>query len=1229
MTFLTLFGKCLKDKSKSLTDYDESERTDDDDRETGKDSESFILRDDETKEVWKQVFFSIGDLTAEQRSRVWYRRLGMPSLKMLQKATKEGTMKGLQVTSRLAIDDDPTVIQARFKAAAYKGGELDTSKLPPFHTMSVDEVSGFPCATIGGATSAFVAICHATNWIMVFLVKSRGQFPEVLAAMIAEVSSFGDYELCRVWSDSAPEIQSGQARNIARQYGIKLEPTGVHCPAAGGKHESAVQLVVHRTLGSMLLAPWMPPRTWGLAMLNAKRVLNLTVTGVHGLFLTPFQRVTGRAPDLRRQGVHVWGCGLSYGLTKQERMAAPRKKMSELTREFQFAGVEGNMVLMRDGKSGKIYQGNRQKCHFYEGIFTMRNPPKQMNPLALMEAERKEYMQSLRAHGLVTSDTSKDGKSESEGDELVRSIRNLKSVTEIYDAIRDNFARLESGGEKILDFEENCKDSETCVLDESQIVPMKVHDADKVIQEPEDPVTEKEEEKPEEQEPIAKRMRRTRKPVETTGATEKEVQEKMSSYGTLHHPEDGSTATVINATQRKHKSSGEPTWWLKLRWDCGFEKWYHEESMRKALGLDTMGDKNKPSYMTMFYHTVLTCLMVEPEDEEQSEEWSECCEFLYAAMATKKPFFPKPEKSWPDCKNAYECLQAPDWKGWVWAARMEKQSWLDEAVFKVCRKIDRDRRRNTYPLNDIWTRKWLASDGSFDKHKCRLVVLGNLFKRGIDCATNTWAPTVSATAVRVFLMLAVQQGYPIWKFDVKTAFLLAMSDGKYYCFYPAMFRLADMDESELTECRRIATEGTEQEKKALKRQLCGKYSDDDDRVLEIIKSVYGSPSAPRSFYLHFREILTQMGFGQTVSEPCLFQKRIGKHTIRIVLHVDDGAVSGPEKLLKEFFAQLQTKVKITMSKEVNDFTGLGVKYDMARGMLKIHLRSTIEDATRRFKTYFPKRVYASKTPLPPGTIYEAATDAEFEEAKHLPYQQLIGCLVWITVQVKIEAAAAVSMLGSHAAKWSQKHFEGAIKVLLWMERTKDKGLEFSQCSDFDRHDCLYAFADADLAGDHDSRRSRSGMAIMMGSRTRATCISHRSALQKTIALSTTAAEIVALIEAAMPVEGIRALLQELGMPQTKPTVVYEDNQPAIAVVQDAAKPVGGTTKFYDMRIKKLKEMQRDGTIALTYCRTSEMLADMFTKNVNHVIFEKLAELLTGRGGSHQELRAFLCSCGQL
>ena len=184
-------------------------------------------------------------------------------------------------------------------------------------------------------------------------------------------------------------------------------------------------------------------------------------------------------------------------------------------------------------------------------------------------------------------------------------------------------------------------------------------------------------------------------------------------------------------------------------------------------------------------------------------------------------------------------------------------------------------------LSRVWFRR------PFDKHKCRLVVLGNLFRRGKDCSRNTWAPTASATAVRVFLYVTVQLGYPIWKFDIRTAFLLALADGKYYCFYPALFRLAEMTEEELLETRRIVMHGTEGEQRKLKRELCGKYSDDEDRVLEILRSVYGSPSAPRCFYLHFREILRSMGWTPTESEPCLFQKEFAKGKyMRMVIHVD-------------------------------------------------------------------------------------------------------------------------------------------------------------------------------------------------------------------------------------------------------------------------------------------------------------------------------------------------------
>ena len=60
----------------------------------------------------------------------------------------------------------------------------------------------------------------------------------------------------------------------------------------------------------------------------------------------------------------------------------------------------------------------------------MRQPPKQLNPIALIEEERQEYIESLRSHGLIddgedASDGAKDGL------EMVRSIQQLKPVEEV------------------------------------------------------------------------------------------------------------------------------------------------------------------------------------------------------------------------------------------------------------------------------------------------------------------------------------------------------------------------------------------------------------------------------------------------------------------------------------------------------------------------------------------------------------------------------------------------------------------------------------------------------------------------------------------------------------------------------------------------------------------------------------------------------------------------------
>ena len=48
-----------------------------------------------------------------------------------------------------------------------------------------------------------------------------------------------------------------------------------------------------------------------------------------------------------------------------------------------------------------------------------------------------------------------------------------------------------------------------------------------------------------------------------------------------------------------------------------------------------------------------------------------------------------------------------------------------------------------------------------------------------------------------------------------------------------------------------------------------------------------------------------------------------------------------------------------------------------------------------------------------------------------------------------------------------------------------------------------------------------------------------------------------------------------------------------------------------MRDLKIKEMIDDGIITVEYCATSSMLSDLFTKNLNHVLFNKFAAYVTG------------------
>jgi len=88
---------------------------------------------------------------------------------------------------------------------------------------------------------------------------------------------------------------------------------------------------------------------------------------------------------------------------------------------------------------------------------------------------------------------------------------------------------------------------------------------------------------------------------------------------------------------------------------------------------------------------------------------------------------------------------------------------------------------------------------------------------------------------------------------------------------------------------------------------------------------------------------------------------------------------------------------------------------------------------------------------------------------------------------------------------------------------------------------------------------------------------------------------------------LRNLLDDLQIPQKRPTLLREDNQSAIKLAEDEASHK--RTKHIDVKYKYTREQQDLGTICVEYVPSEENLADFFTKPLARVQFQEMCKRL--------------------
>jgi hypothetical protein len=221
------------------------------------------------------------------------------------------------------------------------------------------------------------------------------------------------------------------------------------------------------------------------------------------------------------------------------------------------------------------------------------------------------------------------------------------------------------------------------------------------------------------------------------------------------------------------------------------------------------------------------------------------------------------------------------------------------------------------------------------------------------------------------------------------------------------------------------------------------------------------------------------------------------------------------------------------------------------------------------------------------------------EMKGIPYRSAVGSLMYAMVCTRPDLSFSVSLVSRYLENPGKAHWIAVKRILRYIQGTQNMVLKLGGNKD----SVLNAYSDSDYAGDLDERRSTTGYVVRYGT----SPISWKSRKQPSTSLSSTEAEYIAMTETTQEVIVLMDTLKDMMIEQKDAPILFGDNQGALKI---ATNPISrGRTKHAQVKFYFLRDMIQKRVIQLKYCRTNEMLADIFTKGIDETKFNKFTSAL--------------------
>jgi len=234
-----------------------------------------------------------------------------------------------------------------------------------------------------------------------------------------------------------------------------------------------------------------------------------------------------------------------------------------------------------------------------------------------------------------------------------------------------------------------------------------------------------------------------------------------------------------------------------------------------------------------------------------------------------------------------------------------------------------------------------------------------------------------------------------------------------------------------------------------------------------------------------------------------------------------------------FLGLLQEEFKITIGL-LENFLGMQIKCQ-SNGSIFVTQEAYTNKILQKFNMAEAKGVSTSAS--------REESDNHKDVSSKVPYREAVGSLMYLAAATRPDIAFAVNKAARVMDRPAEKDWNNVKRIFRYLRSTSNYGLRYTRGPGE-----LKVFSDADFAGDKVTRRSTMGVIAIVANG----AVSWTSQLQKTTALSTTEAEIIAASEWAKELVWLKHLLSELLSDFAEKTpVLYIDNTSAIKLTKNS------------------------------------------------------------------------------